>query len=247
MKYIKTKEHGFTLVELAIVMIIIGLLIGGVLKGQQLVQNAKVSATITQLKGFTAAYNSFLDAYASVPGDMRNATTRVSGCNTGNFCVNGDGNSIVGDYGGDFSIVNQAGTNSAPEVETSMFWKELALADLITGVDPTADPTDPAWGESHPSSAMRGGYHILYSTLSDEFGSGHAIRLQNRVNQALSASDEGSLPLSPAEARSIDMKLDDGKPDRGSVTADWGASNCDPGGEYANTESKNCVLYYALD
>ena len=76
----RKQEQGFTLVELAIVMIIIGLLIGGVLKGQQLIENAKVTATISQIKGFQAALNSFRDTYSAMPGDMRNATTRLSGC-----------------------------------------------------------------------------------------------------------------------------------------------------------------------
>ena len=63
-------QAGFTLVELAIVMIIIGLLIAGVLKGQALIQNAQVTATVAQIKGIDAATTTFRDTYDALPGDM---------------------------------------------------------------------------------------------------------------------------------------------------------------------------------
>ena len=64
-------EGGFTLVELAIVMIIIGLLIAGVLKGQALIANAQVTATVAQIKSIEAATSTFRDTYASIPGDWQ--------------------------------------------------------------------------------------------------------------------------------------------------------------------------------
>lgn len=245
-------NYGFTLVELAIVMIIIGLLIGGVLKGQQLIQNAKVSSTIAQVKGYMAAYNSFLDAYAGTPGDMANADRRLSGCDSGNsnFCIAGGGDSLVGQpatSGGGQEGLNQAGVNTLPQAETSMFWKHLALADLITGVDPTSDPTDPAWGQSHPASPFGGGFHIFYSAHAGDYGTGHNLRMQNPVNANAGSGGEGGMAVSPILARSIDLKMDDGLPDTGSVTADYAGSNCDPGGEYTSTPSRNCFMYFELD
>src|ERR1700740_2066087 len=87
-------QAGFTLVELAIVMIIIGLLIGGVLKGQQLITNAQITSTVAQIKAIDAATTSFRDQYAAVPGDMTNPTARVPNCVAGTNCGiagNGDG------------------------------------------------------------------------------------------------------------------------------------------------------------
>ena len=74
------EQKGFTLVELAIVMIIIGLLIGGVLKGQELINNAQVTSTITSIKGLDAAINTFEDMFSSFPGDMANPQSRLPSC-----------------------------------------------------------------------------------------------------------------------------------------------------------------------
>ena len=73
-------QAGFTLVELAIVMIIIGLLIGGVLKGQQLIVNAQITATVAQIKSIDAATTSFRDNYAGMAGDLINPGVRLNTC-----------------------------------------------------------------------------------------------------------------------------------------------------------------------
>jgi len=90
-------QKGFTLVELAIVMTIIGLLIGGILKGQELMENARVTATVAQIKSYEAAMTSFKDMYQSVPGDMLNAGTRLQGCPTVNACNATTTNATTGD------------------------------------------------------------------------------------------------------------------------------------------------------
>ncbi len=85
-------QAGFTLVELAIVMIIIGLLIAGVLKGQALITNAKVTAQVAQFKAVDAATSTFKDMYSALPGDIALATTRLPNCAA---CTNGDGNGVI--------------------------------------------------------------------------------------------------------------------------------------------------------
>jgi len=232
-------------------MIIIGLLIGGVLKGQQLIENAKVTGVIQQVTAYRAAFHSFSDTYNSPPGDMRNARSRISGCNDDNFCVGGNGNSLVGEIissGGGNEAKTQAGFNTLPQVETSMFWKHLALANLITGIETNADPTISNWGATHPSSKIRGGFHIFYSATIGDWGTGHVLRLQNSLTESAGAGGEGALALSPQQAEMIDRKMDDGMPDTGSVSADFAGTECDRGGVYqAQRKSKNCVMYFQMD
>ena len=73
------RESGFTLIEIAIVLVIIGLLLGGVLKGQELITGARVRNLIQQQDGIKAAYFGFLDRYRALPGDYATATTTVNG------------------------------------------------------------------------------------------------------------------------------------------------------------------------
>src|SRR3979411_950648 len=89
-------EAGFTLVEIAIVLVIIGLLLGGILKGQEMITQAKIKNVVNDFNGITAAVNSYQDRYRAIPGDDRNAPTRWSGAPAVDP-LNGDG-VIAGNY-----------------------------------------------------------------------------------------------------------------------------------------------------
>jgi prepilin-type N-terminal cleavage/methylation domain-containing protein len=243
-------QNGFTLVELAIVLMIIGLLIGGILRGQELLDNARISGTIQQVKAYQGAMVTFRDAYSNLPGDMVLATSRIPGCTAANYCGNGDGNGIIGNfitgsvgYDGD-----QAGTAAAPKVETSYFWKHLALAHLISGVDPSINPATPSWGKTQPSAKIGGGFVLFYSNTVGDWGTGHILKLQSGPRFG---GDRGTSPLSPIKARQIDQKMDDGLPNLGRVEADSASSGCDDesnaNGPYLQTEEKNCVMYFNIE
>ncbi len=120
------RQQGFTLVEIAIVLVIIGLLIGGVLKGQEMITNAKVSKVENDYKGITAAILAYQDRYGVMPGDDPAAATRFPG--TWNAADNGNGNgSIQGNW---FSTTNTD--------ESRLVWKHLRGAGFIKGpVDAT--------------------------------------------------------------------------------------------------------------
>src|SRR5215203_6591843 len=96
MNTMRKQQQGFTLIEIAIVLVIIGLLLGGVLKGQELITGARVRNIIQQQDGVKAAYFGFLDRYRALPGDYANATATIAGvstakCNSGN----GDGDGTI--------------------------------------------------------------------------------------------------------------------------------------------------------
>jgi prepilin-type N-terminal cleavage/methylation domain-containing protein len=260
-----SKQNGFTLVELAIVMIIIGLLIGGVLKGQELISNAKTTAVISEVKGYLAALNTFQDTYGGMPGDMNNATSRISGCGgptaTGNFCENSNGNSLVGGTGnaGNSGIIFawEAGALTVSD-EPAQFFKHLALADLITVVNPSTNTQ--AWGEIFPSSSLRGGYtFVMTRCTTSSYGNsvglqcdaspgGHLLRLHNSFNSGEGAY--GSAPASSLETSRIDAKLDDSRPNTGSVRSTSGGNGVDVAHcerEYDGSKDKDCAIHFLIN
>lgn len=122
----KTRQSGFTLVEIAIVMVIIGLLLGGVLKGQELVENARIKRVVTDLQGVQAAYYGYMDRYKAISGDDLRATTRFSVT-----VVNGDGDGVL-----------EGNWNSTTDTDESrIVWQHLRAAGLINGAVAYTQPT----------------------------------------------------------------------------------------------------------
>ena len=112
----KNNQKGFTLVEIAIVLVIIGLLLGGILKGQEMIVQAKIKNAITDFSGVSAAYFGYQDRYRATPGDDTQAT-RWSGA------TGGDGNRVLtGLYG--------STTNTD---ESRMWWDHLRRSGFVSG------------------------------------------------------------------------------------------------------------------
>src|SRR5262245_61157971 len=95
------KTQGFTLVEIAIVLVIIGLLLGGILKGQEMITQAKIKNVISDFSGVSAAYHGYVDRYRKIPGDDLcaggGATVAACGTTTARWtgASSGNGNGIV--------------------------------------------------------------------------------------------------------------------------------------------------------
>ncbi len=185
------RQGGFTLVEMAIVLVIIGLLLGGILKGQELIQSARVRNIADQNSGVQAAYYGFIDRYRQVPGDwsQANAVKAIPGVQTGGN-ANGRLDAVSGnDY-----------------TEALALWEHLSKSRFIQGNyvggsdQPNVDETDQA-----PRNAFNG-FLMLYR--SSDYADPNASPSE-QLNLILGAG----IPVNVLAE--LDRKIDDGLPRSG--------------------------------
>jgi len=129
------RQKGFTLVEIAIVLVVVGLLIGGILKGREMIVNSNLKRIDKDRQGIVAALQAYQDRYRVLPGDDRLASQRFSMYSDGindPVAIDGDGSgSIDGDW------------MAAADTETANFWKHLRAAGLVAGSgDDDTQPTN---------------------------------------------------------------------------------------------------------
>lgn len=132
----KKQQTGFTLIELAIVLVIIGLLLGGVLKGQELINSAKVKNMAADFKNTQVYIYGYQDKFRALPGDDAHADTHVGGTNATGTLGNG--------------VINGAWDSTTKTDESALFWQHVRLAGLAPG------PTDTSDGNYFPTNADGG-------------------------------------------------------------------------------------------
>ena len=206
------KQRGFTLVEIAIVLVIIGLLLGGILKGQELINSARVRNVADQVIGIQAAYYGFVDRYRAIPGDWGSglASAAINGVATG-----GDNDGRIADATGQCA-------------EVLAVWEHLSKAGFLTGryngggtCPPGANTTDQA-----PRNAFNG--FLAMSTNTDPTGQGTTAKLHLNTGNLI--------PINIA--RELDVKLDDGVASQGALRGI--GTGTAPAGTYVQSDAA-CV------
>jgi prepilin-type N-terminal cleavage/methylation domain-containing protein len=141
----RSKQSGFTLVEIAIVLVIIGLLLGGVLKGQELINSAKVKNFASDLRGISTFIYAYQDRFRALPGDDARTAVNLPGApvaatTPAPSAANQCGAACIGN-----ARINGAWDSSTITDESARFWQHVRLAGLASGttvLPPDATPTD---------------------------------------------------------------------------------------------------------
>ncbi len=213
------RQKGFTLIEMSIVLVIIGLIIGGILKGQEIIESSRQKNLVTQVDATRAAVNTFVDRYGSLPGDYTfNARLSANAAVTA-----GNGNGVVGAAVATAALVGSTDTSGAGE--NNQFFVHMAAAKLIDGVTIVAAPPAATFGEGSPLPAVAipgAGNSLVYGlyNTSNEPRSAHWLRIHKTANGSPTAA------LSPRQAYELDRKVDDGLPAEGVWRSGQDAANC---------------------
>jgi prepilin-type N-terminal cleavage/methylation domain-containing protein len=188
-------QQGFALIELSIVLVIIGLIVGAITSGSSLIKQATLRAVVSEVRNYQIAINTFKLAYNALPGDFNKATAYWP---TAPGLLDGDGNGL---------IERRA---IASENETLRSWQMLSLAGLIAeNIGYNAYPSS-KYSKTAQYIML---YNDYYSTIAaDATANGLYGKLGNLLSlSALGVTNGWWVPkVTPSDAYDIDLKMDDG-------------------------------------
>ncbi len=212
---------GFSILEMTIVLVIVGMLIGLALKGQDLLASVQLKDAQQDLRAFETAFATFRERYQALPGDFASASRRLP-ARDGIPIVNGNGNGRI-----------------ETPAEQVQFWQHLALSGVVKKIR-IEQNARARIGETLPAARIGGGYTVVEEKV---YASRRLwIRLAATAEPRL---DDASGVLTPAAAYQVDNELDDGNPKTGKIVAQ-GPGCVDQNDYRPDDEEKTCVLYMAL-
>jgi prepilin-type N-terminal cleavage/methylation domain-containing protein len=193
----RSQQSGFTLVEIAIVLVIIGLLLGGILKGQELINSAKVKNLANDFRTIPTFIYGYQDKYRAIPGDDAAAGAHVGAPATDSSTApRGNG------------VINGPPINPATTDESYLFWMHVRLALLASG------PTVSGAPDYLPKNAAGGNLGI--ASLINGTGANAVITLPTLMTGTYQICSDGILGKI---AKQLDITLDDGNTATGSMRA----------------------------
>ncbi len=228
-------NSAFSLLEVAIVVAIIGLLVTGVFGVTAMKERAEIMALSTMVQDLNSAYQEFVKIYGQKPGDFWNASNHISP-----ECFNGNGNGVI-----DFD----SGTNIDEKFLSLMHLSFAGLIDkdsysgshVISEGKQNYSVKNGKFSNSgfHLDSDQDGLSMIIFSSLEDLDGDGMITGLEARI-----------AAISPFDAKYLDAEFDDGLPESGSIRAVQGSNSteeCSNAGEYLLHKNTACVMFFYLD
>lgn len=223
------RQSGFSLVEVAIALAIIGLIVAGILKGQDLLENARLKSVISQVDEYRLATHTFYDRFGALPGDFDQASIYIN-----SQLRNGNRNGILEGAG-----LSASGHNH----ECVSFWEHLAAAQLISAPGKTRDG-QAHFGQGAPICRLGGGFTVKSNPEAEMNGVWFILGQEN------GAEGNGAL-LTPHQALSLMLRFDSPDPLNGKIQARNGAGvetgSCIKN-KVLNLQNKKpaCVLYFQL-
>jgi prepilin-type N-terminal cleavage/methylation domain-containing protein len=256
-KTFTTKKKAFSLIELSIVLIIIGLLVAGVTGGSSLIKNAELRGLMTEARGYQTAVNAFNERFQALPGDFGSLiggafTLNASGSGAGvNSGSTGNNNNRIEFY------APGAAANTVPNrMESNIAWQQLKNGGFV---DATVTPgssdtnggaydTDLTPGTSIPGSKAKnvgwifdfvGSQNVVIATASV------VANIPANINQVAATATNVIVPI---DALSIDTKIDDGLANDGKVRGHASTAGCNTAAAYTTaTSTAACALSFQVD
>ena len=243
-KTFSQKKSAFSLIELSIVLIVIGLLIAGITGGASLIKSSELRSVMGEARGYAVATNAFYTQYNNLPGDFK--TSLGAAGTTGNSYGDGDGQiEFCADTGCSAALV-------ATGSEGSIAWQHLKFAggidtaptflgggadSLVVGTHlPASKIKSAGWGIDYNSTSSQ---NVVVLTGSTTAAASTTLSLVNGTTISKGV-------ITPSDALSIDAKIDDGAANAGKVRGVL--TDCSSGATYEVTETtKECAISYQID